>query len=105
MSKKNKEFTVADMVFKNRGLMTKGRTVFEVYESFVDGKVIDAKGVTTYLFNDGSKLTESKKLKLKKVKVDLNPIGYNPTTAPNGYTEDEMVEGSKVNISKRSRLI
>jgi len=68
MGLKKQDITVAGMVFKNRYLMTSGRTVFEVYKSFVKGKVIDMKGVTTYLFNDGSKIKEDKKLKLTRVK-------------------------------------
>ena len=33
-------------------------------------------------------------------KQEFNPIGYNPVTAPNGYTDDEMKKASRVDFSK-----
>ena len=63
-----KEFTVADMVYKNRSLVARGSSVYDVYESFISNKDTDDKGITLYIFNDGSKIEETKKLKLKKVK-------------------------------------
>lgn len=33
---------------------------------------------------------------------EFNPIGYNPHTAPNGYTEEEMKKASRVNFKESS---
>lgn len=33
-------------------------------------------------------------------KQEFNPIGYNPVTAPNGYTDEEMKKASRTDFSK-----
>lgn len=33
---------------------------------------------------------------------EFNPIGYNPHTAPKGYTEDQMKQGSRIDLKKVS---
>jgi hypothetical protein len=65
--KSNKNFTIADMIYKNRFLISKGRTIFDVYASFVKDKVV-INGDTTYIFNDSSKLVETKSLKIRRGK-------------------------------------
>lgn len=33
---------------------------------------------------------------------DFNPIGYNPVTAPKGYTDEQMKKASRIDFKKVS---